>query len=734
VAVTARCIAFVLASLAALVPGVASAQGFLEGVQQSTDDARGEPSDPLSIGFSVEGSVDTAFFAHEDFGFGFYTLEGIVRDSTQRIADAGRWTAELTTLSTGDAVARALPWFVLLTLLGLTIAYDARVRRWFEEQARKAGAARDDEPAWRIAVRRGLIRTAGRLVLPTLLWMLSYVPVQGLFDSAPWTRALSNVLQLFIVYRGLQTLVEEALTGDYFPVPEETGRRLRRVIVSSMRFVVGFGALTLFLREIEYREDAWALSQTLFRVSVTVLSVRLFSIQTPLLSLLPEEGSERYQRFRTLFARSLRYFLVFSVLLLALWSLGFRRAAATILVRSYLIVGLLVGGALAQRWYEARMRRLTDADTSLVSAVLRHTDSFARTVVYIAFGSALLMLLGLYEPLLALLDALRVTIGTSPITLLNLLKGLAIISVAILVSRVLRTLLDHAVYPWLEIEVGAGYALSMAVHYFLVVAAVGMALVTIGLDLSAMAVFAGALGVGIGFGLQDIARNLVSGFILLFGRSVEKGDLITVSGDIGYVDKVSTRAVTVLTRDNTELVIPSADLVNSTIINWTHSDPWVRLHVPVGVSYGCDVHVVEVALRKAARRYPLSSSTREPEVWLKEFGDSSVNFELLVWIDGSKITPEEVQGRILFYVWDALKEHDIEIPFPQRDLHVKSLPSAESIAAMAQAWAGRGAKGDDGNDEPSGGDNEPSGGAGEPSGGGDGEPSDGGDSEPSGEQ
>jgi potassium efflux system protein len=167
---------------------------------------------------------------------------------------------------------------------------------------------------------------------------------------------------------------------------------------------------------------------------------------------------------------------------------------------------------------------------------------------------------------------------------------------------------------------------------------------------------------------------MISGLILLFGRSIEKGDLVTVDGQYtGYVESVGARSVSVRTPDNYDLVIPASDLVSRTVVNWTASDPWLRVHVPVRVSYNADIALVRQTLIGAAKRCPLVDTARAPHVWVAEFAESAVHLELLVWANGTRVTPAQMRGELLFEVWAALRAQGIEIPFPQRDLHLRSL-------------------------------------------------------------
>lgn len=209
-------------------------------------------------------------------------------------------------------------------------------------------------------------------------------------------------------------------------------------------------------------------------------------------------------------------------------------------------------------------------------------------------------------------------------------------------------------------------------HYFMLFGGLLLGINSLGIDLTAIGIFFSALGVGIGFGLQSIVHNLISGFILLFGRSVKKGDYVTVNGFYGRVDSVGARSVTITTPDNFELIIPSSEFLSTSIINWTLTSPLIRMGVPVGVSYDSDIPEVKRILLDAANRHPRVLRRPAPEVWLHGFGDSSVDFSVLVYIDCRRTNENRVRGELNYHIWDALLEADIEIPFPQRDLHLRS--------------------------------------------------------------
>lgn len=639
-------------------------------------------ADTVHIGLDVDTqSVETRFFAHDDFGFDGATFVAIGNDLSHAASRAATRTNDAFQGSAGDVFARVFPWFVLLFLVGLALGFERRARRGFVTIADFLDAKHPAPAEWRRIVRRELVTGSGALVVPTVAWLLSYVPIQGLFDSAPWSQALSQGLGLFVVFRlGVLALDMALAPGLLQHVPDESRVRLRRAAVSSSALVLAFAIANDTLSTIQYRQDAQALGAFLMRLSITLLSLRVWTRRNDIIALLPAEGSTRYLAFRDVFAKGYTYLTVISFALFGLWTAGFTRAASTILLRSYGIVALVTIAALLRRAFDRYVERTEGRGAPLATALVDTIDGYARAVLICVFGWLVLRLLGLDEPLIGLLKSIRVTVGEQPITVLGVVRAVAVMLVAVLVSRVTRVLTDYAFYPTFGIEEGAGYALNTAIHYFIIALSLGMAVVALGVDLAGLTVFLGALGVGIGFGLQDMARNFAAGFVLLFGRALEKGDVITVQ-DVSYgrIEEISGRIVKVKTKDNQELIIPSNELVASTITNWTHGDPFVRLIVPVGVSYGSDVYDVRAALMEAALESAVVSRDHAPEVRFEDFGSSSLDFALLFWVDVTRHDPREAQSDLRFAIWSKLNERDIEIPFPQRVLHLA--PEAATVVA-----------------------------------------------------
>jgi small-conductance mechanosensitive channel len=259
-----------------------------------------------------------------------------------------------------------------------------------------------------------------------------------------------------------------------------------------------------------------------------------------------------------------------------------------------------------------------------------------------------------------------------------------VIAVALLVSRLVRRALARVGGRLPNLDQSMAYALGRVAHYLVLVIALFTALSVLGVDLTKVAIVAGALSVGVGFGLQTIVNNFVSGLILLFERTIKVGDYIElVSGITGEVRDINIRSTVVTTNDNVDIVVPNSELVSNTVINWTLRDAVRRMHVPFGVAYGSDKDTVRAAALEAAVavEHTLGGPGHEPQVWLTAFGDSSLDFQLIVWL-----TPQAVKrpARILAdYNWaleTALRKHGVEIPFPQRDVHVRSTPAAAGLA------------------------------------------------------
>ncbi len=263
-------------------------------------------------------------------------------------------------------------------------------------------------------------------------------------------------------------------------------------------------------------------------------------------------------------------------------------------------------------------------------------------------------------------------LGQTWVSLSTIVEFVVVVVLVVVLSRLVRRLLRTRVLAHTKLDPGQQYSIARIVSYIVLVLGLLIGLETVGVNLSSLAVVAGALGVGIGFGLQNIVSNFVSGLIILAERPIQIGDRIDLGNNtVGKVERIGARATHVLTNDNIVVIVPNSEFVTSRVINWTHIDPRVRFRINIGVSYGSDPHVVEKLLLEIAGANPAVLKDPSPTVVFKGFGESSLNFELRVWSADMTHRAGALDSQVNFAIWDKFKEHGIEIPFPQRDLHLK---------------------------------------------------------------
>jgi len=216
------------------------------------------------------------------------------------------------------------------------------------------------------------------------------------------------------------------------------------------------------------------------------------------------------------------------------------------------------------------------------------------------------------------------------------------------------------------------YAISQIVSNVVLVVGIFIILENTGIHLGALTVFAGAVGVGVGFGLQNIASNFISGLVILAERPITLGDRVEVAGITGQVQQIRARSTVIRTNDNITMIVPNTKFIDSPVTNWTYGDPRVRFRIPVGVAYGSDVGKVREALLAAGRENPQTLKDPAPSVFLNKFGDNSIDFELVVWSSEMSYRPRRYRSDLNFAIEEKFREAGIEIAFPQRDLHIRS--------------------------------------------------------------
>ena len=262
-------------------------------------------------------------------------------------------------------------------------------------------------------------------------------------------------------------------------------------------------------------------------------------------------------------------------------------------------------------------------------------------------------------------------INQTQITLSSILMFLVVLLFFVIISRFINRVVLRKILERFSIERGIHYTMTRISHYLIMITGSIVAFQFVGIDLSGLTVIFGLLSVGIGFGLQNITSNFVSGIILLFERPIKAGDRVTVGDIEGDVIAINMRATTVRSLNNIAMIVPNSEFVSSNVINWSHGDPRIRLDIDVGVSYGSDLDTVLTALKEVALENPEVLDDPQPEVLLIGFGDSSWNMTLRAWVADPK-RHYVIRSEINCAIVRKFRERGVEIPFPQRDLHVKS--------------------------------------------------------------
>lgn len=279
-----------------------------------------------------------------------------------------------------------------------------------------------------------------------------------------------------------------------------------------------------------------------------------------------------------------------------------------------------------------------------------------------------------------LLDSYGFDIGDTRISLYRAALIVLVIIGVIVIAR-LGTLVSRILFRRLKRLDASQQLLGekiASIVIWLMAVLVGIDLV--GIDLTALAVFSGALGLAVGFGLQKTFGNLIAGIILLMDRSIKPGDVIAVTstgggqtqGTVGQVKRIGIRAVSLITRDKVEFLIPNENLMINQVENWSYSSRDVRVKVPVTVSYGSDIALVEKLMLDVARGTDRVLADPAPSAWLAAFGDNGIQFEIQIWIDDPESGIGNVRSDLLKALWRAFQEHKIELPYPQRDVHIRS--------------------------------------------------------------
>ncbi|MEE4162650.1 MAG: mechanosensitive ion channel domain-containing protein [Woeseiaceae bacterium] len=316
-----------------------------------------------------------------------------------------------------------------------------------------------------------------------------------------------------------------------------------------------------------------------------------------------------------------------------------------------------------------------------VSHVIR-SKAIRSLFVWLAWIYVSALILGIVDDVVSILDAPGFTLGDVRVTPLLVLRFAILAGILVWSASSLGNFFDRRIQNVDELTPSLRVLLGKVTRISLFFVAALLVLQAFNINLTALTVLSGAVGVGIGFGLQKVVSNFISGIIILLDQSIKPGDTITLGETFGWIRELRARFVSVVTRDGREFLIPNEDFITTQVVNWSFSDRFVRLDVDFGVSYDSDPHeVTRLAIEAASGVERVNVGHKAPVCWMTEFGDSSLNFRLRFWIDDPEQGLTNIRGKVLLALWDTFKEHEIGIPFPHREVIFRT--PLETIATSA---------------------------------------------------
>ena len=297
-----------------------------------------------------------------------------------------------------------------------------------------------------------------------------------------------------------------------------------------------------------------------------------------------------------------------------------------------------------------------------------------RAIAWTMWIGAVLHITGLLPHIRAFMDELSLPLGAHRISLLNVIEGTFSVALTIVVAMWISRLAENRVMALKQMDVSLRVVISKAVKAVFLALAVLIALPLVGIDVTVLSVFGGAVGVGLGFGLQKIAANYISGFAILLDRSIKLGDLVTIDNRQGEVTRLTARYVVVRSGDGTEAIIPNESVITSTVLNHSYSDRLSRIDLPVQVGYATDLKLALETLLTIARNAPRVVKSPEPVAIVKNFGESGIDLELMVFINDPEAGKANLRSELNLQIFDAFRAKGIEIPFPQREVRIVGNP------------------------------------------------------------
>ncbi|NNL76174.1 MAG: mechanosensitive ion channel [Desulfobacterales bacterium] len=517
------------------------------------------------------------------------------------------------------------------------------------------------------------LKVAVAALIPLLL-LGTFVLINAMIDyEQAWFQLSGRLLGLWALGALVVGLMRESLTRNLFQATALYGKTIFHLARLALLYILVGIAVIWAAQAFQIRGDVLALLKFVISVSVVFILFLLHLNKKALLSLLPDLPFGSYRSFLRLLNKYYYPLIFFAFLTALFWCIGYKQFGRAFLIKTwfsgvaYILIMLfyhMIQGTL-QKWSV----KIDESDETALF-LFRSIKALLLYVTVLVTVAIILNLFGLLYPLQRLMSFPVLNLGANQVTFWIIIKAVLILLAFVYASGLLQAYLDYKVYPSIGIDPGLGYALNTFFKYLSFAIGFLISLKIVGIDLRFLLVFAGAIGIGIGLGLQNMAANIISGFTIIFGGKIRKGDWIEVGSTLGVVTDIYLRATKIRTRDHIEYLIPNSDFISKTIVNYSLSSPMIRIELPVGVSYDADPRKVENILLAVAEKDSMVETYRKPAVRFVEYADNSINFELLIWIDVQKTPRRRVRSTLYFAIFEEFKKAGIEIPFPQRDIHI----------------------------------------------------------------
>jgi small-conductance mechanosensitive channel len=578
--------------------------------------------------------------------------------------------------------------WTLLVLLAVGLSTGLLNRRKFRDQLEQGlNVLGRDLPSPLDLWFSAIVRVAGATSMPFFIWVWWLFLITLTSYGIPLFLVIERTLLIWTLYVLTIDAVRELLLGLVYQLPREYSSYVLRAARWLLAYVVLLSVALDTAVELGAPTDVVALCRASYHLSLIIFLAYFFAHRALVMKLVPDIPNPLYQKFVAAVERLYPMVFAFTVGTALLQWAGFGRLAYFLWLRTWVVAGLFVGAIVLHHALRVTLHGLLAAraqQSEEAANFYRSAEQLLEYVGLIALVALAFSVVGVGGPVMRLLATSWFSLGGEVVSPLTVLEALAIILGFFLLARLVRDYLEFRVYGALNVDPGVSHAINTVILYVMVVVGLVEACETVGLSLDTLRLFAGALGIGIGFGLQSIAHNLVGGLILIFTRSLRRGDWITTGDTLGVVQEVGLRATRLRTWDNVEHLVPNAQFISGEVVNWTRSNPYARLHVGVGVAYDADPEHVKKILETIAKAAPNVEHTPAPEVWFVGFGESSLNFELLVWVNVKLVERRKVESDLRFEIFRALKEARVQIPFPQRDLHIRSADGLNATALLEE--------------------------------------------------